>query len=364
MAVTQITDDQLRAFLATQGWDAVSHDDVGDSWVLPGAAEAPAILVPRAKEGSSYRSLIGSALSRLSWVTGLPEQELLERINGSLTETFEVSVLDPTTQFGRIQLERGAQLAETLRVVIMNGARLHFAGGRIAHQGGLSAAARDVVKRLELAPPSEGSFRLTVQAPVYKQLALEGADAPTDAVHSTLVSALRAVDATRETVEADIPGDPDSLDDAVSRGVSTNLVRAVRKLDTQSSALRVEFRARWSQDEAATPSVVALEARHFSRLARLERVLSRFDPRSDVSVQGWIKEVIADALAVDAPLAGVVVVETQMEGRRRDVRVELSGDDLRRAGAGIGQRFLHARGTLERVGRYWYLSAPRDITIR
>jgi hypothetical protein len=56
-------------------------------------------------------------------------------------------------------------------------------------------------------------------------------------VHETLVSALCALDAARETTETPIPDDAEELNDAVSRGVSTNLVKAVRELDTQSPAL-------------------------------------------------------------------------------------------------------------------------------
>jgi hypothetical protein len=359
--MTQVTANQLRAFLAQTGWTTVGEDAIGDSWVLPNDDDAPAILVPRDIEGPSFPALLDAAVSRLLWVIGLTEHELLDQVITTFTDTLEVRIDDPTTLAGRIPLDRGLQLAQSLRAVVMNGARLQFAGGRIAHRGNLTAAARDVMNRLELVPPSAGSFRFEVQAPSHHQLAFDAGVLPTDAVHETLAAALRALEATRETIEAGVPDNADELDDAVCRGVSTNLVKAVHSLDTQSSALRVEFRARWSRPDPDAPQVVALDSRHFSQLPRLKAVLSYFDPRANFNLSGWIKEVAADALALDLPLAGTVVVETKIDGRRRDVRVELAGELLRVAGAGVGQRFLDADGTLERIGRNWYLSGARNV---
>jgi len=358
--MSEITSGQLRAFLAREGWNEVGEDDIGDSWVLPDADEAPAILVPNDIEGPFFGALFSAAISRLLWATGLTERQLVDRIITTVTDTLEVRVIDATTAAGRIPLERGTQLAQSLRAVVMNGARLQFAGGRVAHSGSLSDAAREVMNRLELTPPSAGSFLFQVQGPTEQQLTLESAGTPSDPVHETLASALRALEATRDTVEVDIPDDAEQLVEAVNRGVSTNLVRAVRKLDTQSPALRVEFRARWSQPDPDAPQVVVLESRHFSQLRRLESVLSYFEPR-DFELRGWIKEVGADALALDTPLAGVVVVETKVAGHRRDVRVELGGDALRTAGAGIGQGFLEADGTLERIGQNWYLTGAHNV---
>jgi hypothetical protein len=361
--MTPITKEQLRAFLASEGWDLGDTDELGESWVLPGNAEAPAILVPENIEGPSYHDLLDTAVSRLQWVTGLPEPELAGRIVATLFDTLEVRVIDSTTAGGLIPLERGVQLAQSLRTVILNGARLQFAGGRAAHRGGLSGAAKEVLARLEMAPPSAGSFRYTVQAPVDQQLALDREDVGATDVHQTLVSALRALDAARETTEAPIPTDAEELDDAVSRGVSTNLVKAVRELDTQSPALSVEFRAYWSRPEPDVPERVVLGPQNFSQLLRLEGVLSHFDPQPNFSLRGWIKEVGAEALAigVDAQLAGTVVVETRIDGRQRDVRVEVAGDRLKQAGAAVGQQYLSAEGTLERIGRSWFLTGALNI---
>jgi hypothetical protein len=346
------------------GWQELPDvGRAGESWIKQGDDEAPAVLVPLDPADRDYPALIRSAVQRLMWVTGLPEPEIVSRIVGVTADILEVSVIDPTTVSGRINLDRGAALTQTLRAVVMNGARLQFAGGRVAHSGDLTEAARRIVDQLELAPPSPGSFRLEVFAPAEQLQLGDGEHMPRNAAHETLASALRAVEAVKETTDRDIPEEPDELDEAVSQGVSSNLVKAVRRLDTQSPALRVVFRGRWTKPDPEAPDIVTLESGHFARLPRLEEKLHSYEPKEQHALSGWIKEAAADALALDIPLAGVGVVETRIDGRTRDVRVELSGEELQSAAAGIGQKYLTAIGTLERLGRYWYLTDAKDVRI-
>jgi hypothetical protein len=370
MTPLEVTSRQLRAFLSDTGWNELPDvGPAGDTWVRPDDDDAPAILVPSDPTDRDYEALLDSAMRRLSWTTGLELPELVNRIVEATTDILEVSVIDPTTVAGRIGLDRGAALTQALRAVVMNGARLQFAGAKIVHSGGLSEVARRVVDQLELAPPSPGSFRLEVYAPL-QQLQLGDdnelamfAGGPRDAAHETLASALRAVDAVRITTDQELPAEADALEEAVSQGVSTNIVRAFQQLDTQSPALKVVFRGRWTKPDASTPESVTLAPHNFAKLPRLETMLRAYEPRERYSLRGWIKEAAADALALDLPLAGSVVVETREGNRMLNVHLELTGKQLQAAASGIGSTYLSATGTLERVGRDWYLTDPRDIRI-
>jgi hypothetical protein len=370
MTVSRITASQLRTYLRGTGWSELPDlGPAGETWVRTGDDDAPAILVPTDPADRDYQTLLDLALNRLSWTTGRDAEELLERIVGATTDILEVSVIDPTTVAGRIGLDRGAALTQALRTVVMNGARLQFAGAKIVHRGGLSEAARRVVEQLELAPPSPGSFKLEVYAPLH-QLQLGDdldtetfVDGPRDAAHETLASALRAVEAVRVVTEKELSSEPDALEEAVSQGVSTNIVRAFQKLDTHSTALRVVFRAKWTKPDTSTPETVTLAAGNFAKLPRLERMLRAYEPREEYALRGWIKEAAADALALDLPLAGAVVVETREGNRVLNVHLELTGTELQAAASGIGSMYLSATGTLERIGRDWYLTDPQNIRI-
>jgi hypothetical protein len=278
----------------------------------------------------------------------------------------EVRVVDPTTAAGRIPLERGAHLVESVRQLIWNCARVLLAGGRPGYRGDLPEAARAVVDQFELAPPATGSFMLDVDAPAEVQLMLDtGEPLARSPFHETLVYTLRSIAAARETVEAQIPENADELEEAVAHGVSTNLLNAIIRLDTQSPALRVEFRGLWTQPDTDAPHDVTLESRHFARFPDLRDVIAQHDPRDDYPLTGWIRGFIADELATDEhPLSGVVIVEARVDGTTRDVRLELRGDDLRMARDAAGEGFLTALGRLERVGRQWHLTNPRGVAIR
>ena len=176
---------------------------------------------------------------------------------------------------------------------------------------------------------------------------------------------MRAIAAARECTEAPIPEDADDLEDAVAQGVSTNLLNAMIRLDTQSPALRVEFRGLWSRPDPDAPQSVTVASRHFARFPELRDVIAQHDPCDDYVLMGWIRGLSTDELASDErPLSGVVIVEARVDGTTRDVRLELRGDELRAARAVAGEAFLTALGRLERIGRQWHLTNPRGVAVR
>lgn len=360
-----VSPGQLRAFLRLRGWQELGESRQGTTWLRTGDDEAPAILVPTGTSDPDWMQLTSVALSRLAFVEGRSESEVIAAIDAT-SDSIIVSVEDPTTSAGRISFDRGVQLVESLKQLVYAGARYKFSGGRAGYQSRLPDGARAVIDQLELAPPSPGSFRVEVYAPPDPQLQIDGTEAPPDNVHDTLVSTMLAVQTARATAELErLPDDADDLDDAVQGGLSTNLLNAMIKLDTESRGLRVVFHGRWSRPDPSAPEQVTLEAHHFERFRGLRDVLSRNDPVEDFQLAGWIKGVIADELANDEhPLSGVATVETRIEGSIRDVRVELRSDELRAAREGIGEQYLSATGTLERIGREWHLTDPTHITIR
>jgi hypothetical protein len=309
---------------------------------------------------------MASAIDRLAWTVGRPALELEDEIL-STSDVLEVRVIDPTTSVGRISLDRGVQLVESVRQLIWNGARVLYTGGRAGYRGGLSDSARAVVDALELAPPLPGSFMLDVYAPAELQLTMveDGVPLARTSHHNTLVSTLRAIEAACAAVEVPIPENVDDLDQVIAEGVSTNLLNAIIRLDTQRPGLRIEFKGRWTYPDPLEPGTVVVETRHFRRFPELRDVIAQNDPRDDYVLMGWIRGFLADELATaEHPLSGVVTVEARVDGTTRDVRLELTGEELRAARSAAGEAYLTALGRLERIGRFWYLTAPSGVNVR
>jgi hypothetical protein len=112
-----------------------------------------------------------------------------------------------------------------------------------------------VVDALELAPPLPGSFMLDVYAPAELQLTMveDGVPLARTSHHNTLVSTLRAIEAACAAVEVPIPENVDDLDQVIAEGVSTNLLNAIIRLDTQRPGLRIEFKGRWTYPDPLEP---------------------------------------------------------------------------------------------------------------
>jgi hypothetical protein len=364
--VTPISPDLLRAYLAVSGWTLVGEGNAGQTWSRIGDDEAPTVLVPGFPADPNYDQLLSSALARLAYASETAPDVLIEQILERTTDALEVRVRDPTTAAGRINLERGVQLTKSLFEIVLNGARVWTLGARPLFRR-TPDEARAIIARLELAPPAPGSFRMEVVAPAEVHLELDPHLIPFSPVRQVLVSTLAALQAAAAAAEVASAGvsDPDALDDAIESGVSANLVQAITALDTQSTGLELEFRARWGYERPPDlPDVVRLEPRHLAALPALEGALRKQEPQDDFELHGWIKTVGADELAIDQPLSGFVVVEARVEGRSRDVYVELRSENLMEAAQHLGRRFMLARGTLEKIGRRWYLTDPRDVEIR
>jgi hypothetical protein len=362
VAPTTITPFQIESFLALQGWEKIAEGTSGGTWRLPGHEEAPDLLVPTEVDADFARA-VESVLSRLSWVTRLREIELVDAIMESTSDALEVLVKDPTTTAGRISLRRGMLLAQSLFEVVQNGVRVAFLGGRPSYYGSLPDDAARVLDDMMLVPPRAGSFRLVMLSPVTEVLDFDPDLLPVDPHRRALAAALSALDATRVAAESAM-AEPADLEAAVEQGMSSTLLRAIAALDTQSTALQVEFRGRFASTELPdVPRTVRFEPRHFSRMEPMRDMVRQLQPKDGFVLEGWIKNVGVEEPVMERTLAGTVVVETRIEGRTREVHVELSEDTFQDAASGIGRTALRARGRLEKIGKYWHLVEPENVRI-
>lgn len=359
---TALHADRLRRYLTTEGWSLVDVGAQGETWMLNEAA--PAVLVPTDPSDRDYQTLLESAVYRLALVSGEPFETFSSSLREAASDELEMRIVDDTTTGGRINLERGKLAVTALYEVLVNGARLWAQGGQVLYAGDWTAEIRSVVERYELAAPTVGSFTLTAVSPAPLKLPLEG-EGHVDEQRLALNAAVWAVENARRAAEhAEMIDDVDDLEEWVFHGLSANLLKALRAIDTQSSSLFVDMSIRWADGPAPNlPSRVRLEPRHLSQFERMESLLRRQEPRPDYELSGLLKVLSAADREPTQPLSGVVSVQADIDGRVRSVQVEVSDATFLRARGGVGERFLQAVGTLEKVGRTWRLRGARDIRI-
>jgi hypothetical protein len=107
---------------------------------------------------------------------------------------------------------------------------------------------------------------------------------------------------------------------------------------------------------------IELNQVQLNRVPKLVTRLRQHQPEEHRSVSGWVRTASADELAKAGHPTGLVIVEAKVEGRMRNVLVNLPSELFERARPGTSQ--IWAKGTLQKIGNRWHLSDPRDIQIR
>jgi hypothetical protein len=105
-----------------------------------------------------------------------------------------------------------------------------------------------------------------------------------------------------------------------------------------------------------------LRQEQLHRVPRLVTQLRQRAPDEHRVVTGWVKTASADELAKAGNPTGLVIVESRIEGKVRNVLIDLPAERFSQAHPGTSQ--LSAKGTLQKIGNRWHLSDPRDIHIR
>lgn len=354
----------LESYLLASGWRVVDRSGpAGDTWVSDDS-DAPAILVPRrSDEGKpEFGGLMNAAVDRLAWASGLAAAEMLRELARPvvLSDLLEVRFEDRFRDSGRISLASAPRLAQTLYEVVLNGARREFLGPRVAY----SQASVDVDRALEavdMLAPAAGSFRLIAASAVPEQFAINDSGTP-DGPRRAMSAAMDALGATRDALEAPTPDSPDDLDAAVERGMSTNLLRHLDKIDNHSGSLSVSFTASWRDGsvDPGVPAAVEFTSKHFGRVGELRAVLRKNEPYEG-PFGGLVVRVGASSADPEILPPGVVIVEAIVDSRVRRVHVELEGPELYQTRAGSTR--LDAVGRVEKIKGHWHLTSHSKLDL-
>jgi hypothetical protein len=366
-ATGDITPALLRAELARIGYVEIDKEGPsGSTWVDPNNVERPAILVPHAyqEDVRGYGHLLEAAVERLSWALEIPASETIERIVGR-GDRFELRIVDTFTRGGRLPVLRAPKVVHGFLQVLRAGARAEFIGTQ-AHYGGHDPEpVNEALEGIDLLAPAEGSFRLIAVASTQAQLPFEPAIAAPDITRRALAATVRGLHAAAEVTSHVPTDDAESLTPAIHEGVSATLMGGLEDISKRAPGMAVEFRVQWDpslpQVEAPKEGVM-LKQDQLHRVPRFATQLRERKPEEHRMVTGWVKTASADELAKAGLPSGIAIVESRIEGTKRNVHIELPSELFDRARPGASQ--LWAKGTLQKIGGRWHLSNPHDIQIR
>jgi hypothetical protein len=361
-----ITPAQLVAELKRIGYVEIDPEGPsGATWVDPSRRDRPAVLVPHesAFAVGGYVQLLESALERLSWAEEISVSKVIDRLSDR-GDRFEMRIVDASTVGGRLPVRRAPGVVEGFLQVLRGGARAQFRGARASYPGGDPDDVVEALDGIELMPPEAGSFRLLAVSARQAQLPLDRETALPEKSRLVVASALRCLAAAAVTTSEEPEKAIANLPDAIAHGVSTTLLQGLEAMTEDAPGAAVEFTVNWDLQlpPVDSPTAVRLEPPQLQRVPRLTRELRQHEPEEHRVVSGWVKTASADELIeLGGRATGQVVVETRIEGRLRDVRIELPPELFEQARP--GRTLLTAQGTLQRIKERWHLVAPHSINL-
>jgi hypothetical protein len=346
---------QVAAYLRARGWALAGESEESVRWTLDSARS---VVLVRDDEDPDYADFFGVLLARLQDVERRDARRIMRDMLEAGRDTLELRVSAPAIAAGEVPVAYGTELFGGVRDLLVASGR-SIGVTRANFAGPTPEEVIDLLDRLTFGQTRAGSYVLTVRTPVAQQLALDESQPPPNLERRALARTMEAVAAAQSAGSR--LDDEEVLDDSIERGLSAQLCRALGRIDPATTGVTVDLVARWAEGlpaPATVPRHLSLQSSDFAHLRYLGETLGKLVPIDDFSLDGWIKEIRYDALWESR---GTVTVEGRFRGRRRDIRIELEGPDFDEAHRLAGHGHVLAVGTLEKAGRAWVLSNPRDL---
>lgn len=360
-----VTPEAIRRELRRLGYQEFERDGrLGVTWTDPTNMEHVAVVVPRERDATrpGFDETISSATERIAWITREPLMIVRRRLAAALDQ-LELRVVHDLTSRNTIPALKAPDLVDGFVRLIKNGARTEFNGARADHRGPTGSAYTAAIDQIHLLAPEPGSFRLIAVAIEPEQTSLEEGGS-TSRARQALEATARSLEVLAEEERPESELGSEDVERLVDGGVSRQLLKAVQELAVaQTAGLNLEFRMTSAVPDVAVATAPAVINDHHLTLAReLNKRLSLYEPRHDFRLVGWVEMAKADAQSLEGFPTGTVIVRTKVEGRQRDVLVELGKQQFPQIKPGISE--VEMTGTLERISGRWHLLKPRGVKIK
>lgn len=366
----------IAEYLASQEWACLAKKPFGQLWAKASrpTAEVASVILPDI-EASDYTSRFNETLVTLTKILHKSPAELAEAVASVRADLFFIRV-DQSMSDGTIPLKQASQLLDSIDRMIKSAA-IATANPTHAGRGRVPEVVKDFMDDdVRMGHTKRGSFIITVAArhdqedastePVVKPGQTTSADDPLEGqsfsrrVMTTLSRSLRA---TKQHIA--LGDDFVSLDEAVVAGVRAPLIDALAGMGNSEGLRNIDLSFEWS---VALPEP-DIEDEHiiFSReeIGKMEGVSTRlkrdYSPQEETLV-GQVTELKRPEIVDPSEDGGEVVMRADIEGRMRNVRLDLTGSQYDTAlGAHRARMPIMATGVLSKPGRSWTLSG--DLTV-
>jgi hypothetical protein len=340
-AASSLTPTAVSQYLAaTKPWQLESRlDHVQEIWSLPGEAGKPIgrILLPLATDYADFSERFSDALHALSRLNGWGPDELVKHIAATQADLFFVR-LDQVRDGETIPLKQAEATIDALYEMVKAAAISAAAPGRSQRGGRLPNVVSAFLENdVRLGHTKRGSFVFTVvtrlnRAPETSLSTPPGPDtAGTDIVpvfpRRVMETLARGLEATRDLTQGKSTV---TVDQAIQSGLSAGLLESLEDIAGPEELRSLELSFLWAATETK-PNVgaepIRLEHAQVAQLARVrEELLREEEPPRRETLVGMVKSLARDDESLESGDSGSVVISAEVNGRRRNVHLTLSGE--------------------------------------
>lgn len=342
--IAEIGVETLPGFLLNNNWsrDSVVNGSVGVFHSKRFDLEE--IVIPFGVHVKGYRHLLFDAFEKLMRVYEASHEKLLSAVTGAAEDLVRIRIIHEDVKYGTIRLEDGIQLIHGAKEILASSANSMRQKKRL-YLGKLSEDVKEYVDHLRLGQTEIGSYIINVYSEIRKSRDPELFDDVWFDRRVTLQT-IDSVRALKETVsEYSRSGNTEVLEEAVARGVSANLCKAVVDLSGSKATNNVSIEIRVNNNielEDITHNVYFPSSIIPSLREAHDYYISK-DFQPDVEIEGFVFKLARD----EDEEAGVVNVSAVINEKLRKIKVLLSEEHYETAiAAHRDQRSVALKGDL------------------
>ena len=331
-----ISPASLSAYARLSGWEKAepygAHSDV---YV---ATDLPEVILPRTQRLADYAEVAARLIQIFAKTADMDESELLRELTIADSDAIRVRVSDDHA----VTVTDGIALIAGAKDMISAAARSLF-DSKAAYQGRPAKEIVDYLKRVRLGDMEQGSFVVTLLPPAVPPT-MDGLQSPPSreqiagAHHSsdewlenepierqTTWRLADALGATREAMAETIGGGGDAFSNAISRGTSANLCKALADMTAPFDALDLSLTWALTRPTPTADTAVRFEFTHEDSyiLREAARVLRERRVRTNVRLIATIEGLKREGREV--------ALRTYLDGGTRTVVAHLMHGDYERA---------------------------------
>jgi len=363
-ALEAVSPAALRAYLVYEGWKEFEpFGEFSEVYTRSDGEPASELVIPASTAIGDYASAVGEALHFLAAFENRDELAIYSDLVRADRDVIRVRAPDADND-GSISIDPGVELVSQARDMLASAACAALEPRSAYHLAKVQKA-QDYMRRVRLGQTEEGSFVVTLLAPIPPILAdsLQTSVWPhleqepfERRVTRMLTQSLHA--ARDAIVESNRGEGLKPFVGAVSRGVSANLCEALASIIKRSDGADVSVT--WARTR---PTPVPRDRIVFGRadgevLTEAARQLRLREPRRDERVLGYVTDLHR------AEDERRVTIKAIIDGRPRSLSIILSEADYEIAVQANGRQApVTLVGDLEIDGQRWKLTDPREIRL-